>query len=187
MRVAVIDLGSNSTRLLVADVAGGSLTEIERRSTVTRLAQGVDGSGVLKDEAQARVFATLDDYRASIDSHDAQAAIAVMTSAVRDAANGEEFAAKVSTDYKLDARILTGDDEAGLTFAGATSERPPGDDRTRVVIDIGGGSTELVVGKGHEMRFHASTQAGVVRQTWLRGQEITGTTPRGRLLTRGAA
>jgi exopolyphosphatase/guanosine-5'-triphosphate,3'-diphosphate pyrophosphatase len=165
MRVAVIDLGSNSTRLLVADVQDGSLEEIERRSTVTRLAQGVDGSGLLKEEAMARVFATLDEYRAAIDSHGTDAAVAVMTSAVRDAANGQEFAARVGADYDLEARILTGDDEAGLTFAGATSERPPKDDRTRVVIDIGGGSTELVVGTGHTMRFHASTQAGVVRQT----------------------
>lgn len=132
---------------------------------MTRLAQGVDGSGLLKDEAIARVFATLDEYRAAIDAHATDAAIAVMTSAVRDAANGKEFAAKVGAAYDLEARVLTGDDEARLTFAGATSERPPKDERTRVVIDIGGGSTEFVVGKGHTMQFHASTQAGVVRQT----------------------
>ena len=165
MRVAVIDVGSNSTRLLVADVVDGALTEIERRSTVTRLAQGVDGSGLLKDEAIARVRATLDDYRAAIDSHEADKAIAVMTSAVRDATNGEQFAAMVASDYNLEASILSGDEEAVLTFAGATSERPQDDNRTRVVIDIGGGSTELVVGTGHSMQFHKSTQAGVVRQT----------------------
>jgi exopolyphosphatase/guanosine-5'-triphosphate,3'-diphosphate pyrophosphatase len=165
MRVAVVDLGSNSTRLLVADVDDGKITEIERRSTVTRLAQGVDGSGVLNADATARVFATLDEYRTLIDSHGVQAATAVMTSAVRDAANGAEFAEQVVSAYDLDARILTGDEEARLTFAGATSERPPNDHRTRVVIDIGGGSTELVVGTGHEMHFHTSTQAGVVRQS----------------------
>jgi exopolyphosphatase/guanosine-5'-triphosphate,3'-diphosphate pyrophosphatase len=165
MRVAVIDLGSNSTRLLVADVTDGALTEIERRSTVTRLAQGVDGSGLLKEEAMTRVFATLDEYRAVMDARGAEVTVAVMTSAVRDAANGEEFAAKVAADYGIEARILSGDDEAQLTFAGATSERPPDDDHTRLVIDIGGGSTELVVGTGHAMRFHCSTQAGVVRQS----------------------
>src|SRR6478735_6095399 len=122
MRVAVIDLGSNSTRLLVADVDGGRLTEIERRSIVTRLAQGVDGSGVLRDEAMDRVFATLAEYRAAIDADECEAAIAVMTSAVRDATNGEEFAARIAADYDLDARILSGDEEAALTFAGATSE-----------------------------------------------------------------
>ncbi|HWI22911.1 MAG TPA: Ppx/GppA phosphatase family protein [Baekduia sp.] len=165
MRTAVLDLGSNSTRLLIADVDDGRIREVLKRSTVTRLAQGVDGSGRLDDDAVARVLEALDDYTQMIADHGAERAIAVMTSAVRDAANGQEFAERISDGYDFDARILTGDDEARLTFAGATSERPPDDHVTRLVIDIGGGSTEFVVGTGHEMSFHTSTQVGVVRHS----------------------
>jgi exopolyphosphatase/guanosine-5'-triphosphate,3'-diphosphate pyrophosphatase len=165
VRVAVVDIGSNSTRLLVADVAGGDLTEVERRTRVTRLGDRVGETGRLSDEAIDRVRATLADYRAAIDRHRAQTTVAVLTSAVRDAANGADFLARVRDDYGLDARTIPGDEEARLTFLGATSERAPDDATPIVVIDIGGGSTELVVGAGHEVGFHVSTQAGVVRHT----------------------
>ncbi len=166
MRVAVVDIGSNSTRLLVADVdASGALAEIERRSKVTRLGHGVDRAGVLDQDAMERVFATLAEYRRLIEQHGPRRTVAVLTSAVRDAANGADFAARVRADHGLDARTIAGDEEARLTFLGATSERPPDDATPTVVIDIGGGSTELVVGIGHEVTFHASTQAGVVRHT----------------------
>src|SRR5258706_14199758 len=103
MRVAVVDIGTNSTRLLVADVAGdGAPTELERRSTVTRLGQGVDATGRLADAAMERVFTTLDDYRAAIDAHGAGPNVAVLTSAVRDAANGPEFTQRVRDSYHLD-------------------------------------------------------------------------------------
>ena len=165
-RVAVVDIGTNSTRLLVAELAGGRVTdELERRSTVTRLGAGVDADGRLADESMERVFATLEEYREAIEQYGADRVVAVMTSAVRDAANGPQFADAVESRFGLEPHILAGDDEARLTFLGAMSERDP-DDRTRtLVIDIGGGSTELVIGDGHEMRFHVSTQAGVVRQT----------------------
>ena len=89
MRVAVVDIGTNSTRLLVVDVDGsGRVTELDRRTTITRLGQGVDASGRLSDEAIARVTAALDEYRAAIDRLGAKRAVAVLTSAVRDAANG---------------------------------------------------------------------------------------------------
>jgi exopolyphosphatase/guanosine-5'-triphosphate,3'-diphosphate pyrophosphatase len=88
-----------------------------------------------------------------------------MTSAVRDAANGAEFAAEVEDRFGLEPHILAGEDEARLTFLGAMSERDPSDRTRTLVIDIGGGSTEIVIGEGHEMGFHVSTQAGVVRQT----------------------
>ena len=170
MRVAVVDIGTNSTRLLLADVdeRSGALTEIERRTTVTRLGQGVDTSGALADEAIARVFAALDEYRAAIESHGgADRSIAVLTSAVRDATNGAWFTGRVREEYGLDAHTIPGDEEARLTFLGATSERAPvGDeDEPIVVVDIGGGSTELVVGRGRTVEFFESTQAGVVRQT----------------------
>jgi exopolyphosphatase / guanosine-5'-triphosphate,3'-diphosphate pyrophosphatase len=166
MRIAVVDIGTNSTRLLVADATEGHVRdELVRRSTVTRLGAGVDTDGRLRDDAMERTFATLDDYRALIDQHGADKAVAVLTSAVRDAANGREFARSVADRYRLDPHVLRGEDEARLTFLGATSERDPQDTAVTLVIDIGGGSTELVIGHGREARFHVSTQAGVVRQT----------------------
>jgi exopolyphosphatase/guanosine-5'-triphosphate,3'-diphosphate pyrophosphatase len=170
MRVAVVDIGTNSTRLLLADVdeRSGALTELERRTTVTRLGQGLEANGALADEAVARVFAALDEYRAAIESHGgADRSIAVLTSAVRDASNGASFADRVRDEYGLDARTIPGAEEARLTFLGATSERAPAEDGDApiVVIDIGGGSTELVVGRGRTVEFFESTQAGVVRQT----------------------
>jgi exopolyphosphatase/guanosine-5'-triphosphate,3'-diphosphate pyrophosphatase len=165
VRVAILDLGSNSTRLLVADVDAGHVREIERATRITRLGQGVDATGRLADEAIERVLATLADYSAAIDRHGAETVVAVATSAVRDAANGAEFRALVHDRYGLELRILSGDEEARLTFLGATAARPPDGDPT-LVIDIGGGSTELVIGApGSEPSFHVSTQVGAVRQT----------------------
>jgi exopolyphosphatase/guanosine-5'-triphosphate,3'-diphosphate pyrophosphatase len=166
VRVAVVDIGTNSTRLLIADVEGGRVTaELERRTTITRLGAGVDRDGSLGEEAMGRVYKALDEYRRLIDEHDAERRIAVLTSAVRDAANGREFADTVHEHYGLEPHVLSGDEEAGLTYLGATSERDPGDGTPTLVFDIGGGSTELVIGAGREMTFHVSTQAGVVRQT----------------------
>ncbi|MGO9821189.1 MAG: Ppx/GppA family phosphatase [Solirubrobacteraceae bacterium] len=166
MRVAVVDIGSNSTRLLIGDVTDGRVTaELERRSEVTRLGAGVDADGRLRDDAMERVFATLDRYTAQIDEYRCDARMAVLTSAVRDSANGEQFADVVRTRYGLEPHVLTGDQEARLTFLGATSERDPADATPTLVFDIGGGSTEMVIGTGSEVEFHVSTQAGVVRQT----------------------
>ena len=165
MRVAVVDIGSNSTRLLIADVGGGSLEELVRRSIVTRLGEGVDATGRLGDEPQARVFAALDEYAGAIEAHGGERRLAVMTSAVRDAANGAEFAAAVRDRFGLDERTLSGDEEARLTYLGATAARARGDGAPLLVIDIGGGSTELVTGTRGAMDFHVSTQAGVVRHT----------------------
>ncbi|MGA2012898.1 MAG: Ppx/GppA family phosphatase [Solirubrobacteraceae bacterium] len=166
MNVAVVDIGSNSTRLLIAALAGGRVTaELVRRSEVTRLGAGVDADGRLRDDAMGRVFATLDGYRREIDRHRCEAAVAVLTSAVRDSANGPEFAAAVRDRYGLEPHVLTGDEEARMTFLGATSERAASDLTPTLVLDIGGGSTELVIGRGSEVGFHVSTQAGVVRQT----------------------
>jgi exopolyphosphatase / guanosine-5'-triphosphate,3'-diphosphate pyrophosphatase len=166
MRVAVVDIGSNSTRLLIADMEDGRVTgERQRRSIVTRLGAGVDSDGRLAPDAMQRVYDTLDQFRGLIEHDDADRAIAVLTSAVRDAANGGEFAQTVRDRYGLEPHVLTGDQEAEFTFLGATSERDPDDATPTLVIDIGGGSTELVVGAGREISFHVSTQAGVVRQT----------------------
>jgi exopolyphosphatase / guanosine-5'-triphosphate,3'-diphosphate pyrophosphatase len=177
VRVAVVDIGTNSTRLLIADVdaATGSLQELVRHSQVTRLGDGVDATGSLSDAAIARVFATLDRYRMEIDEYDCEANLAVLTSAVRDADNGEQFATRVREDYGLDARVLRGEEEAQLTFLGAMSSRARDQDdaddaqsgasEPTVVIDVGGGSTEFVVGRGRSAGFHVSLQAGVVRMS----------------------
>jgi len=166
MRVAVVDIGTNSTRLLIAEVdrSTGAVEERLRRSTVTRLGDGVDAGGALSEEAVGRVLHTLADYRALIDSHDCEANLAVLTSAVRDAANGAAFAARVRDDFDLDARVLSGSEEAQLTFLGAMSGRPAPTEPT-VVVDIGGGSTEFVVGSGRSAGFHVSLHAGVVRMS----------------------
>jgi exopolyphosphatase / guanosine-5'-triphosphate,3'-diphosphate pyrophosphatase len=166
VRIAVADVGTNSTRLLIADVNNGKVTaELDRRTKVTRLGAGVDRDGALAEDAMERVYETLTQYRQAIDDAAAEKAVAVLTSAVRDAANGREFADTVVERFALDAHVLPGEEEARLTFLGATSERDPSDRTPVVVIDIGGGSTELVIGTGREMSFHVSTQAGVVRQT----------------------
>jgi exopolyphosphatase / guanosine-5'-triphosphate,3'-diphosphate pyrophosphatase len=162
-RVAVVDIGTNSTRLLVADVDGDGLRELRRESIVTRLGEGVDATGRLGEAPQQRVFAALDEYAAAVNGADVRTA--VMTSAVRDAANGAAFAAVVRERYGLDGSTLSGDEEARLTFLGATAARDPEDPTALLVIDIGGGSTELVVGAGGEVEFHTSTQTGVVRHT----------------------
>jgi exopolyphosphatase/guanosine-5'-triphosphate,3'-diphosphate pyrophosphatase len=171
VRVAVVDIGTNSTRLLIADVDAetGSLRQLARESRVTRLGEGVDSTGALSDAAIERVVATLADYRAQIEAHGCEANLAVLTSAVRDAANGDEFAQRVRDEFGLDARVLRGEEEAQLTFLGAMSGRADGshdgDEEPTVVIDVGGGSTEFVVGTGTTAGFHVSLQAGVVRMS----------------------
>ena len=162
-RVAVVDIGTNSTRLLVAEPGGDGLRELARESIVTRLGEGVDATGRLGDEPQARVFRVLDGFRETTDANRAEVRVAVMTSAVRDAANGAEFAAAVRDRYGLEVRTLAGDEEARLSFLGATASRSG--DAALLVIDIGGGSTEMVEGTGGEVGFHVSTQVGVVRHT----------------------
>jgi exopolyphosphatase / guanosine-5'-triphosphate,3'-diphosphate pyrophosphatase len=166
MRRAVVDIGTNSTRLFLAEVSDGVVGDVlERRTEITRLGAGVDADGRLSDEATERVFKVLDKYRELIDRHGGAEAVAVLTSAVRDAGNGPEFADTVGSRWGFEPHILTGDEEARLTFLGATSERDPSEGTPTLVIDIGGGSTEFVIGTGHEMTFHVSNQAGVVRQT----------------------
>jgi len=166
MRRAVVDIGTNSTRLFIADVDDGRVADVlDRRTSITRLGAGVDAGGRLRSDAMERVFVVLDEYKARIDGHGGARTVAVLTSAVRDATNGEEFASTVGARWGFEPHILTGDEEAGLTFLGATSARDPSDRRPTLVLDIGGGSTELVIGAGREMTFHVSTQAGVVRQT----------------------
>jgi len=158
-----MDLGSNSSRLLVADVDGRRVEQIERRSRVTRLGRGVDLSGRLAVEAIEDACQAIGEYVAAVRELGVEKVEAIATSAVRDAENGGAFIAELRERFDLSARVLDGEEEARLTYLGASSERLP--ERPTLVIDIGGGSTELIVGAGEEIEFHASLQAGVVRHS----------------------
>lgn len=162
-RVAVVDVGTNSTRLLVADVADGTVTALDRRSIVTRLGEGLEATGALGEEPMARVLRALDEYATAMAEHAVQVRTGVLTSAVRDASNGAAFTARIREDYGIDAATISGDEEARLTYAGATIGR----DYPMLVADIGGGSTELVTED-----WHASTQVGVVRHTERHGDDV---------------
>jgi exopolyphosphatase/guanosine-5'-triphosphate,3'-diphosphate pyrophosphatase len=156
-------MGTNSTRLLVADVLGDEVTELERRSTVTRLGRGVDTSGQLAAEAIEEVCAMVGEYIDLYRPLEPDRVVALATSAVRDASNSGAFMAELRERFALDAQILTGADEARLTYLGASVGREPGEGT--LVVDIGGGSTELVLGNVEEVTFYASLQAGTVRHT----------------------
>lgn len=162
-RVAVIDIGSNSTRLLIAEVTEGRVSEVERQSRVTRLGRGVDLSGQLSAEAIEAACGAIADYVAICREAGVDKIEAIATSAVRDASNGSAFIAELRERFALSARVLDGEEEARLTYLGATCEHTPLE--PTLVIDIGGGSTELIVGTGEAISFHTSLQAGVVRHS----------------------
>ncbi|MGH2762947.1 MAG: Ppx/GppA phosphatase family protein [Thermoleophilaceae bacterium] len=163
-RIGVVDLGTNSTRLLVAEVSDGRVAELERRTIVTRLGEGVEASGRLSDVAIARVSEALAVYREVLDRLAAREVVAVATSAMRDAENGPAFRDDIRARFGIDARTISGDEESRLTFLGATAGRRAGADT--LVIDIGGGSTEYVTGRaGSAPGFHVSTRMGSVRHT----------------------
>ncbi len=162
-RVAVIDIGTNSTRLLVADVHHGRVSEVERRNRVTRLGRGVDYSGQLSADAIEAVCETVREYVELVGELGVESTTVIATSAVRDAENGDAFVAELRERFDLQATVINGDKEAQLTYTGAVSERSG--DESLLVVDIGGGSTELVTGRGPQPNFHVSLQAGVVRHT----------------------
>ena len=155
MRVAAIDLGTNATRLLVADVEDGRVTEVQRRTTITKLGEGVDARRRLLPVPIARVRNALTDYRRELESLGAKRTLAVATSAVRDAENGEAFLGEVEWGYGFATRLLTGDEEAAMTLRGVGPLEPG-----TVVIDVGGGSTELITDS-----FRTSMDIGSVRLT----------------------
>jgi exopolyphosphatase/guanosine-5'-triphosphate,3'-diphosphate pyrophosphatase len=162
-RVAVIDVGTNSARLLVADVEGREVRKVERQSTVTRLGRGVDLSGRLAAEAIEDACNAIGGYLDVVRGLGVERVEAIATSAVRDASNGGAFVAELRERFALTARVLDGEEEARLTYLGASSEEEPR--VPTLVIDIGGGSTELIIGREAEISFHASLQAGVVRHS----------------------
>lgn len=162
-RVAAVDIGTNSTRLLVADVHSGGIEDLDRETRVTRLGEGVDTRRRLLPVPIARVRNVLSDYRRTLESLGAERTLAIATSAIRDAENGEAFLGEVEWSYGFTTRLLTGHDEAMMMFRGVTSELKL-DDGT-VIVDIGGGSTELVAGGPEGVRWHDSLDIGSVRLT----------------------
>jgi exopolyphosphatase/guanosine-5'-triphosphate,3'-diphosphate pyrophosphatase len=163
MRVAAVDLGTNTTRLLVADVTDGRVEEVVRREAITRLGEAVDRRRILLPTAIARVRNVLVDYRREAEQLGAERVLAVGTSAVRDADNGEAFLGEVEWSYGFTTRMLTGEEEAELTLAGVGSDGPLAS-RT-LVVDVGGGSTELVALGETGVETAVSTEAGSVRLT----------------------
>ena len=163
MRVAAVDLGTNTTRLLVADVVDGQVEEVVRREAITRLGESVDRRRILLPTAVARVRNVLVDYRREAEAHGAVRVLAVGTSAVREADNGEAFLGEVEWSYGFTTRLLTGEEEAQLTLDGVTSEGAV--EARTLVVDIGGGSTELVVVGPEGIESSLSTEAGSVRLT----------------------
>ena len=164
MLVGVIDLGTNSTRLLVADVEHGRVaSELARESRVTRLGRGVDLADQLAAEAIEETCAAVADYVRRADELDVERTSAIATSAVRDATNADAFLAELRERFALRASTLTGEEEARLTYLGAVGggSSPEG----TLVVDVGGGSTEIVVGSGESVAAHASLQVGAVRHT----------------------
>ena len=163
MRVASVDLGTNSTRLLVADVVDGAVREVDRRLAITRLGEGVDTRRRLLPTAVARVRNVLVDYRRATEGLGAERTLTLATSAVRDAENGEAFLGEIEWSYGFATRLLSGDEEALLTFRGVAAGRPVPEGT--LVVDVGGGSTELILGSPDGVRFRASLDVGCVRLT----------------------
>src|SRR5919197_6534358 len=157
-RVGAIDLGTNSTRLLVADIDGGRIRELERDVRVTRLGEGVDERRKLLPLPIARVRNVLSDYRRLLQRHGAERTLAIATSAVRDADNGEAFLGEIEWSYGFSTRLLSGAEEATLSLRGATHERQL--NGPALVLDIGGGSTELIVGSAEGVTFSVSLDIG---------------------------
>ncbi|PTM97871.1 Ppx/GppA phosphatase family protein [Streptomyces sp. VMFN-G11Ma] len=167
-RVAAIDCGTNSIRLLVADAdpGTGELVDLDRRMTIVRLGQGVDRTGRLAPEALERTFAACREYAAVIKEHGAERLRFVATSASRDAENRDDFVRGVLDILGVEPEVITGDQEAEFSFTGATKELTGSDhlDRPYLVVDIGGGSTEFVVGD-EQVRGARSVDVGCVRMT----------------------
>jgi exopolyphosphatase/guanosine-5'-triphosphate,3'-diphosphate pyrophosphatase len=161
-RVAAIDLGTNATRLLIADVEDGDLTEVVRRTRITRLGEGVDARRRLLPVPIARVRNALTDFRREAAELGAERTLAVATSAVRDAENGEAFLGEIEWSYGFATRLLSGDEEAAMTLSGVGPLEPG-----TVVVDVGGGSTELITNT-----FRTSLDLGCVRLTERHGDDL---------------
>ncbi len=171
LRVAAVDMGTNSVRLLVAGISGDResprLVTLHRRMTITRLGEGVDGSGALREEAVERTLAALREYRRLMDREGVAVRSAAATSAAREAGNAGPFLRAAAGILGTEPRVLSGREEAALSFLGATYDLGPlrPEDRPVLVFDIGGGSTEIIVGRGGEILLDRSLEVGCVRMS----------------------
>ena len=168
-RVAAIDCGTNSIRLLIADIdrsnGAANLTDVHREMRVVRLGQGVDATGELAPEALERTFAATADYARLIREHGASAVRFVATSASRDARNRDVFVDGIRNLLGVEPEVISGDEEAALSFAGASSVLPILDGHEVLVVDLGGGSTEFVLGTAAGVTAAKSVDIGCVRLT----------------------
>ena len=161
--MAVIDTGTNSTRLLIADVAPGQVDEVERLTTVTRLGEGVDSDGMLHSDARERVHACVERYSVAIRKAGPNRVMVIATSSVRESKDGAEFITGLAGGFGYESRVLSGVEEASLSFSGAAIGSYPGE---RIALfDIGGGSTEVVTGRDSHVDFARSLALGCVRLT----------------------
>ena len=174
MKVAIVDLGTNTCRLFLADVTDGRVAQEARVTTVVRLGQGVDETGRLHEDAVARTHACIAGYAPRIEAYDPQRSLVIATSVLRDARDGRQFLVALKYDFGLPWRILSGEEEGTLAFRGGTSwlaadDSPAGpspDPDPLLLVDIGGGSTEFAVGSaGEPPSFVRSLDVGVVRLT----------------------
>jgi len=168
MRVAAVDQGTNTTRLLVADVDSGELEEVAKRLEITRLGEGVDSRRRLLPLPITRVRNVLTEYRREAERLGAERILLIATSAVRDAENGEAFLGEIEWSYGFVTRLLSGEEEAELTFRGAADGRAG----TTLVVDPGGGSTEFVVGEAGRVTSRTSVDVGSVRLTERFGEDV---------------
>ena len=167
MRVAAIDCGTNSIRLLIADIEAGKLTDVVRTMVIVRLGEGVDKTGEFSQPALTRTFAAIDSYAALIAEHKPELVRFVATSASRDVSNRGEFVDGIVSRLGIEPDIISGDEEAALSFLGATADLLNFDHAPAapyLVVDIGGGSTEFVLGTT-KPTASISTNVGCVRMT----------------------
>lgn len=165
-RVAAIDCGTNSIRLLIADMSRskGTLVDVERRMEIVRLGQGVDQTGEIAPEALERTLAAAQRYAQLCHQHEVHAIRFVATSATRDARNRKIFVQGIRDALGVEPEVIPGSEEAELSFTGATAGLPGGHDKPFLVVDLGGGSTEFVLGDQH-VENAISVNIGCVRMT----------------------
>jgi exopolyphosphatase / guanosine-5'-triphosphate,3'-diphosphate pyrophosphatase len=168
MRIAAIDVGTNTILMLVADISrAGTLGIVHEEQIIARLGKGVDATGRITAETFTRVIGFLQQLKSNAGAHGAAVVVATGTSALRDASNGTEFVRDVRSRLGLEVEIISGQEEAELTYRGAVSEflQSPGTQRSYAVLDIGGGSTELTIGEESAVLRKASLNVGALRLT----------------------
>lgn len=171
MKYGVIDMGSNSIRLMVAEVQGGQLGNVEKYLEMTRLGAGVNETRQLSEQSMTDTIGAVSKFKKMAESANATLLGAFATSAVRDAQNGQVFAERVFEETGVAVNIISGSEEAELGFKGVCKGlKPELQSKRFVIIDIGGGSTELIVGEGEQILYRRSFNVGVVRMT---GKHIT--------------